>query len=90
MAKASGRPVPTFIDTPLGRLDSSHRSHMVERYFPNASHQVVLLSTDEEITGRYFSLLRPYIGRTYRLESREAGHDTVLKEGYFHNDEVAN
>ena len=90
MAKASGRPVPTFIDTPLGRLDSSHRTHLVERYFPNASHQVVLLSTDEEITGKYFSLLRPYIGRTYRLESREAGHETVLTEGYFQHDEVAN
>jgi DNA sulfur modification protein DndD len=49
LARASGRPLPTIIDTPLARLDSSHRRHLVERYFPVASHQVILLSTDEEI-----------------------------------------
>src|SRR5690606_4529347 len=36
LARASGRPVPTIIDTPLGRLDSAHRKNLVERYFPNA------------------------------------------------------
>jgi DNA sulfur modification protein DndD len=51
LAKASRRPLPAVIDTPLGRLDSSHRRHLVERYFPHASHQVLLLSTDEEIKG---------------------------------------
>jgi DNA sulfur modification protein DndD len=49
LAKASGRPLPTIIDTPLGRLDSTRRRHLLERYFPVASHQVILLSTDEEI-----------------------------------------
>lgn len=61
MAKASGRPLPTVIDTPLGRLDSEHRSRLVERYFPHASHQVILLSTDEEISGGYHAALEPWI-----------------------------
>ncbi|MGA7935756.1 MAG: hypothetical protein WCA35_19555, partial [Kovacikia sp.] len=30
-------------------FDSSHRNHLVERYFPQASHQVLLLLTDTEI-----------------------------------------
>lgn len=51
LARASGRPIPAVIDTPLGRLDSSHRRHLIERYFSFASHQVILLSTDEEIIG---------------------------------------
>lgn len=88
MAKASGRPVPTFIDTPLGRLDSSHRSHLVERYFPNASHQVVLLSTDEEIIGKYRALLGDRIGRTFSLVHNPVTHSTSIEEGYF-SDEAA-
>ncbi|MGE9267874.1 MAG: DNA sulfur modification protein DndD [Verrucomicrobiales bacterium] len=63
LARASGRPVPTIIDTPLGRLDSSHRTHLVTRYFPSASHQVLLLSTDEEIVGNYHEALKPYVSR---------------------------
>lgn len=83
LARASGRPVPTIIDTPLGRLDSSHRHHMVERYFPNASHQVLLLSTDEEIVGPYYAALRPYITRTYLLAHSEGTGQTNLTPGYF-------
>ena len=39
LARASGRPLPTIIDTPLGRLDSTHRKHLIERYFPVAFSQ---------------------------------------------------
>ncbi|MEI7929828.1 MAG: DNA sulfur modification protein DndD, partial [Verrucomicrobiales bacterium] len=67
LARASGRPGPTIIDTPLGRLDSSHRRHLVERYFPLASHQVILLSTDEEIVGGYHQSLAPFVARHYCL-----------------------
>ena len=83
LAKASGRPLPTAIDTPLGRLDTSHRMHLVERYFPHASHQMLLLSTDEEITGKYLDHLRPWIGRSYRLEfDDEMGRSRIIP-GYF-------
>lgn len=83
LARASGRPMPTIIDTPLGRLDSSHRKHLVERYFPHASHQVLLLSTDEEIVGNYLKGLEPYISRTYLLDHDEVAGQTTIKEGYF-------
>src|SRR5262249_25470414 len=49
LARASGRSLPVVIDTPLGRLDSVHRERLVERYVPHAGHQVIVLSTDEEI-----------------------------------------
>lgn len=72
LARAARRPMPTLIDTPLGRLDSAHRRHLVDRYFPFASHQVILLSTDEEIAGELLAHLRSRIGRSYVLE-----HDDV-------------
>lgn len=83
LARASGRPVPTIIDTPLGRLDSSHRKHLVERYFPNASHQVLLLSTDEEIVGKYYDSIKPYTSRTYLLAHNEQAGQTTIESGYF-------
>lgn len=83
LAKVSGRPVPLVIDTPLGRLDSHHRSHIVQRYFPAASHQVVLLSTDEEIVGRYLEMIRPAVGREYLLEFDSDLSSSKSRAGYF-------
>ena len=83
LAKVSGRPVPLVIDTPLGRLDSQHRSHIVQRYFPAASHQVVLLSTDEEIVGRYLEMIRPAVGREYLLEFDPELATSSSRSGYF-------
>lgn len=89
LAKASGRPLPTAIDTPLGRLDTGHRLHLVERYFPFVSHQVMLFSTDEEIAGAYLDKLRPFIGRSYRLAYDDAAGTTKIVEGYFQEVEAA-
>ena len=83
LARASGRPLPTAIDTPLGRLDTTHRAHLVERYFPFASHQVLLFSTDEEITGDYLKKLKPWIGRSYQLEFDDDTGSTQVLPGYF-------
>ena len=58
LAKASKSAAPTIIDTPLGRLDSEHRLNLVEQYFPSASNQVILLSTDEEINKKYHKYIK--------------------------------
>lgn len=89
LAKASGRPLPTAIDTPLGRLDSGHRMHLVERYLPFASHQVLLLSTDEEIAGEYLERLGPWIGRTYQLTYDDEAGATRVAAGYLPSREAA-
>lgn len=83
LAQASGRPLPTVIDTPLGRLDSQHRGHLVESYFPWAGEQVLLLSTDEEINGAYLDRLKPWIGRSYHLVYDESTAATTVEPGYF-------
>ena len=81
--------MPTAIDTPLGRLDTGHRRHLVERYFPFVSHQVMLFSTDEEIAGAYLDTLRPFIGRSYRLAYDDEIGATRVVEGYFPEAEAA-
>jgi DNA sulfur modification protein DndD len=88
LARASGRPLPTIIDTPLGRLDSSHRRHLLERYFPVASHQVILLSTDEEIDETSLKQLKRFVGREYQLSFDERSRSTEITKGYFWNYEA--
>lgn len=83
LARAAGRPLPVVIDTPLGRLDSVHRNHLVERYFPAASHQVLLLSTDEEIDAVQYEKLRHSVGRSYVLRFHDDLDTTVVEHGYF-------
>ncbi len=89
LARVSGRELPTIIDTPLGRLDSTHRRLIADRYFPNASRQVLLLSTDEEIDERLLEVLRPSIGRTYELRYDDNTSSTRVVDGYFWHEEGA-
>ena len=86
LAKTSGRPLPIVIDTPLGRLDTDHRRLLTEHYFPFASHQVVILSTDSEIDQVYFRDLRRNISQAYRLDFSTEDNGTTLKSGYFWNE----
>ncbi len=84
LARTSGRKLPIIIDTPLGRLDSKHRTKLVENYFPTASHQVVILSTDTEIDKEYFKTLSPNISHVYEVEYfPEEGNSEYLEKNYF-------
>ena len=83
LSRASGRPLPAIIDTPLSRLDGKHRQNLVDNYFHQASHQVILLSTDEEINQTYYKLLKPAVGREYQIAYDDKKQTALVKEGYF-------
>lgn len=82
LARASGRPLPVVVDTPLGRLDASHRAHVVERYLPLASEQVIVLSTDTEIAGELHDLIQPHVGASYVLSYDADQDSTRVDPGY--------
>jgi len=83
LARASNKSSPTIIDTPLGRLDSKHRLNLVEKYFPQASHQVILLSTDEEINKNYHDKLKNSVARSYLISFDAKQNGSKVEEGYF-------
>ncbi|MCV2491670.1 DNA sulfur modification protein DndD [Geodermatophilus sp. YIM 151500] len=83
LARAAGQPLPVVIDTPLGRLDGEHRAHLLERYFPHASHQVILLSTDTEIVDAAHRRLAQHVGRSYQLAFDPKANATAVVPGYF-------
>jgi len=86
LAKTSGKPLPFMIDTPLARLDIGHRDNLIKKFFPFASHQVVIFSTDSEIDFKYYSKMKPYIARSYAMEYLPGKGKTKQNSGYFWND----
>ena len=86
LADASGREIPLIVDTPLGRLDDSHRHRLAESYYPNASHQVILLSTDTEIVGKYRETLTPAIASQHSFALDEETRSTRIETGYFQSE----
>ena len=86
LAKTSGKPLPFMIDTPLARLDVGHRDNLIKKFFPYASHQVVIFSTDSEIDQKYYLQMKPYLSRSYAMEYLPGKGKTHQHLSYFWND----
>ena len=83
LAKTSGRPLPFIIDTPLARLDKEHRVSLIEQFFPIASHQVLIFSTDTEVDENFYPKLYPYITKSYSMIYDSKKGKTTKRDGYF-------
>lgn len=83
LALCSKKKLPVIIDTPLARLDSSHRMSLVKTYFPAASDQTIILSTDSEIFGDYYKALKPNVSDEFTLVYHDDTKSTEVHRGYF-------
>lgn len=69
---------PVVVDTPLARLDHEHRSALINRFFATVSHQVVVLSTDQEVDGVVYEALKPSMNAEYLFYFEEAEARTLV------------
>lgn len=83
LALCSKKKIPVIIDTPLSRLDSQHRTSIISTYFPNASDQTIILSTDTEIDQNYYEMMKNSVGDEFTLVYSEETKSTSIKKGYF-------
>lgn len=83
LALCSKKKLPVIIDTPLSRLDSQHRTSIISTYFPNASDQTIILSTDTEIDQNYYEMMKNSVGDEFTLVYSEETKSTSIKKGYF-------
>lgn len=79
----SGQNIPFVIDTPYARIDANHRKEISEKFFPNISEQVIILSTDEEINNEYYGIIKPFISKEYLLINDENENKTSVENHYF-------
>jgi len=83
LAEISERPLPFMVDTPLGRLDQPHRENMVQNFFREASHQVLVFSTDTEIDIGHYQELQDDVARSYHFDYDQSEGYTEVSKGYF-------
>lgn len=83
LALCSKKKLPVIIDTPLSRLDSVHRVSLIQTYFPQASEQTIILSTDSEIDKSYYEIMKDNIGDEFTLIYDDETKSTTIKKGYF-------
>ena len=75
---------PVMIDTVMGVLSEESRAAVLEHYFPQLSHQTILLSSDSEIRkGTEFENIEPFISKTYTLQRDIEKQSTNIIPGYF-------
>ncbi len=87
LGKTSGKDLPFIIDTPLGRLDSNHRSKLVNNFFPVIGEQVIILSTDTEVDEQFYNDLHPSVKTAYEIKYKDGNNSSTVTEGYFWNQE---
>ena len=73
LASISGIDAPLVVDTPLGRLDSTHRANILKYWVSDKKRQVILLSQDKEIDRETYATLEPNVGKTYLLQYADIG-----------------
>lgn len=87
LAKVSGVKAPMVVDTPLGRLDSTHRNNILTFWTADPNRQVILLSQDEEIDYRFYKKIENSVCKTYLLEHTDVGdgigRTTAKEDKYF-------
>ena len=83
LAICSKKKLPVIIDTPLSRLDSTHRQALIKTYFPKASDQTIILSTDSEIDEKYYGMMKQSIGDEFTLKYNDETKNTTIERGYF-------
>ena len=69
---------PVVDDTPLARLDRTHREALIKRFFAKVSHQVLVLSTDEEVEGSVYEAMSKYTSKAYQIEYSDVSRSSTV------------
>jgi len=83
MMHQSKSSLPYIIDTPFARIDTEHRANIINHFFKELSGQLIVLSTDEEISNRHLSDMESQISNVYMLEYGSDKRTRIYKNQYF-------
>ena len=83
LTKLNKMNIPYIIDTPFSRIDKEHREKILEQFFKKLNGQIIILSTDEEIVGKYYKMTKDKVSNTFLLVHSSEGNTKIFKDVYF-------
>lgn len=83
MMQQSKNSLPYVIDTPFARIDTEHRANITDFFFKQLNGQLIVLSTDEEISGSHMASMKDQIAHTYMLEYGSDKSTHIHRNVYF-------
>lgn len=83
MMNQSKNDLPFIIDTPFARIDTEHRANITNQFFTKLSGQLIILSTDEELSGTHLKDMKEQISCVYMLEYGEDKATHIQRNKYF-------
>ncbi|MDT0121085.1 DNA sulfur modification protein DndD [Paenibacillus sp. RRE4] len=84
MFRVSGWKLPFVFDTLMGRLDQDHKKSLIQHFIPRCGEQVLMFTTDSEITLEQFPVIEEITARCYTLEYDASQESAVIvKDRYF-------
>ncbi|WJM09278.1 DNA sulfur modification protein DndD [Paenibacillus sp. PK1-4R] len=84
MFRVSGWKLPFVFDTLMGRLDQDHKKSLIQHFIPRCGEQVLMFTTDSEITSEQFHVIEEITARCYTLEYDASQESAVIvKDRYF-------
>jgi DNA sulfur modification protein DndD len=78
----TAREAPVIIDTPMGRLDPTHKDNLVQ-FYPDIGPQVIVLYQPSELSQKDIELIAKSIMLEYRLvrDSQNVDNTVIAKAG---------
>ena len=83
MMNQSKNELPFIIDTPFARIDAEHRANITEYFFKRLSGQLLILSTDEELSNNHLEAMSSQISHVYMLEYGQDKRTHIRENQYF-------
>ena len=83
MMNQSKSELPFIIDTPFARIDTEHRANITEHFFKQLTGQLIILSTDEELSSNHLEAMQDQISHIYMLEYGPDQKTHIHKNQYF-------
>lgn len=83
MMNQSKNELPFIIDTPFARIDAEHRANITEFFFKRLAGQLLILSTDEELSSNHLDAMSSQISHVYMLEYGQDKHTHIRENQYF-------